>query len=81
MKFYIETERLILRDLQETDLEGIFELDSNPLVHQYLGNNPIKTKEKAGEIIQFIQQQYKNLGIGRFAAIEKSSEISLVGLD
>jgi ribosomal-protein-alanine N-acetyltransferase len=73
VKFYIETERLILRDIQETDLEGIFELDSNPLVHQYLGNNPIKTKENAGEIIQFIQQQYNNLGIGRFAAIEKSS--------
>lgn len=73
MQFYLETERLILRNLLETDVDGIFELDSNPVVHQYLGKNPIKTKEKAAKIIQFVQQQYKNLGIGRFAAIEKSS--------
>ena len=73
MQFYLETERLILRDLLETDVDGIFELDSDPIVHKYLGNNPIKTKEKAAKIIQFVQQQYKNLGIGRFAAIEKSS--------
>ena len=74
MKFYLETERLILRELRESDLEGIFKLDSDPLVHKYLGNKPIKTKEKAAKIIQFVQHQYKSLGIGRFAAIEKSSD-------
>ena len=73
MQFYLETKRLILRDVLDTDLDGMFELDSNPIVHKYLGNSPIKTKEKAAEIIQFIQQQYKSLGIGRFATIEKSS--------
>ncbi len=73
MKFYLETERLILRELLESDVEGIFELDSSPLVHQYLGNNPITTKEQAIKNIKFIQRQYKELGIGRFAAIEKSS--------
>lgn len=73
MQFYLETERLILRDLLETDVDGIFELDSDPLVHKYLGNNPIKTKEKAKEIIQFVRQQYDNLGIGRFAAVEKTT--------
>lgn len=73
MKVYIETERLILREIQTTDLDGMFELDSNPDVHKYLGNNPIKTKEQAEDVIKFIHQQYDNLGIGRFAAIEKSS--------
>ena len=43
MDFYIETERLILRDLRDCDLNGMFELDSNPEVHKYLGNKPIKT--------------------------------------
>lgn len=73
MKFYLETDRLILRDLLESDVDGIFELDSSPLVHQYLGKNPITTKEQALKNIVFIQTQYKELGIGRFAAIEKSS--------
>lgn len=73
MKVYIETERLILRDLRAEDIDGIYELDSNPLVHKYLGNNPITTKKKAEDIVKFVQLQYKERGIGRFAAIEKSS--------
>lgn len=73
MKFYIETERLILRELQETDVDGIFELDSNAEVHKYLGNKTISTKKEAEEIIKLIQQQYKKLGIGRFACIEKKT--------
>ena len=73
MKFYLETERLIIREIQEIDIEGMFELDSNKQVHQYLGNNPIKTKEEALKNIDFILKQYKERGIGRFAVIEKSS--------
>ena len=73
MQFYIETERLILRDLLTTDIEGIFELDSNSTVHKYLGKKPIKTKQQAADVIKFIREQYKERGIGRFAAVEKSS--------
>ena len=40
----IETERLILRPVVDADVDGMFELDSNPEVHKYLGNNPITTK-------------------------------------
>jgi RimJ/RimL family protein N-acetyltransferase len=71
VKFYLETERLILREILPTDVEGIFELDSDSEVHKYLGEKPIQTKEQAAEIIQFIRTQYKSYGIGRFAAIEK----------
>lgn len=73
MQFYLETERLILRDILESDVDCMFELDSNPIVNKYLGNKPIKTKKKSAEIIQFIHKQYKNLGIGRLAVIEKTS--------
>jgi len=73
MKFYIETDRLILREILPTDVEGMFELDSNETVHQYLGKKPIKTKQQAAKIIEFIREQYEVRGIGRFAAIEKSS--------
>jgi len=73
MKVYIETKRLMLREILPTDVEGMFELDSNIEVHKYLGNKPIKTKEEAVKIIQFVREQYKERGIGRFAAIEKST--------
>jgi len=73
MKFHLETERLILREFQETDIDGIFELDSNPEVHKYLGNKPITTKDQALNYIQFIIQQYNDHGIGRFVALEKAT--------
>ncbi|MCH3883557.1 GNAT family N-acetyltransferase [Tenacibaculum aquimarinum] len=73
MKFYLETERLILREIKETDLDGIFALDANPKVHLYLGNRPISSKKQALENIQFIQEQYRKRGIGRFACIEKAT--------
>lgn len=73
MTFNIETKRLLLRELRNTDLDGMFELDSNPNVHQYLGNKPIKTKVEAQKILDSVKQQYAERGIGRFAVIEKAS--------
>jgi RimJ/RimL family protein N-acetyltransferase len=73
MTFYIETDRLILRELRISDLEGMFELDSDPEVHKYLCNKPVKTKKESEKILESVLSQYKERGIGRFAAIEKSS--------
>ncbi|WP_040280610.1 GNAT family N-acetyltransferase [Psychroserpens damuponensis] len=73
MKFHLETKRLILRYITPLDVNGMFELDSNAHVHKYLGNNPITTKAQARDNITFINRQYKERGIARFAAIEKSS--------
>lgn len=73
MRFHIETDRLILREIRLTDLDGMFELDSNPDVHKYLGNKPIKTKEESLKIILSVINQYKERGIVRWAVIEKST--------
>lgn len=73
MKFNIETERLILREFRLSDLNGMFELDSNLEVHKYLGNKPVKTKNESVKMIESVINQYKERGIGRWAAIEKSS--------
>ncbi len=73
MKFQIETERLLLRELRLTDLECMFELDSNPKVHKYLGNKPVETKDESLKMIESVISQYEERGIGRWAAIEKSS--------
>ena len=73
MKIHIETKRLIMRDLIEQDTQGMFELDSEPEVHTYLGNNPIKTLNEAENNIVFIKEQYEKNGIGRWAVIEKKT--------
>lgn len=73
MTFNIETDRLILREIRRTDLEDMFELDSDPEVHRFLGNKPIKTIEESKIIIESVFKQYEERGIGRWAVIEKSS--------
>lgn len=73
MKIFAETERLILREIIPDDEDGLFALDSDPAVHQFLGNNPVQSKDQIREIIQFVRWQYEQFGIGRWAMIEKSS--------
>jgi RimJ/RimL family protein N-acetyltransferase len=72
-KIFIETERLILREIVPADVDGLFELDSDPEVHRYLGNKTVDSKEKTLEIIAFIIQQYADNGIGRWAIIDKNT--------
>ncbi|MBI1223442.1 MAG: GNAT family N-acetyltransferase [Bacteroidetes bacterium] len=73
MKIHIETERLILRDLEMTDAEGMFQLDSDPEVHEFLGKKPIKTLEEAVEVIERVRKQYERNGIGRWAIIDRET--------
>jgi hypothetical protein len=37
----------------------MFELDSNPEVHHYLGNNPVTDIQQVQNYISSIQQQYR----------------------
>jgi ribosomal-protein-alanine N-acetyltransferase len=71
MKIFAETERLILREILETDLDGMFELDSDPEVHHYLGNQTVSDKNQTAKVINYVRQQYIDNGIGRWAVIDK----------
>ncbi|TCN51577.1 N-acetyltransferase [Flavobacterium circumlabens] len=73
MKDPIETERLILREFLLSDVEGMFELESNPNVHTYLGNKPITHIDESLAYIEFVQQQYKDFDTGRWAVILKET--------
>jgi len=69
MNFYIETNRFILREFRKTDVDDLFEMDSDPEVHTYLGNDPVKSKEEVETYIDAVIQQYK------LPAILASSEL------
>jgi len=73
MDLVIETNRLILREIRPTDAEAMFVLDSNPNVHQYLGNDPVTSIEQCYGYIDAIRNQYIQNGIGRFAVQLKDS--------
>ena len=73
MKDPIETERLLLRELLESDAEKMFEMDSNPNVHVFVGKKPLKHIDETHEHIRLIQQQYKDFGTGRWAVVLKET--------
>lgn len=73
MKIFAETDRLIMREIVPSDAHAFLTLDSDPLVHQYLGNKPVQSLGEIYAVIDMIRQQYINLGIGRWAVLEKES--------
>lgn len=74
MENHIETERFVLRNLEKEDAQGMFELDSDPEVLIYLGNNPLTSIEQSKKIIENVHKQYEKNGIGRWAIIDKNTE-------
>ena len=66
-----ETSRCKLRQFTWEDAKGLFMMDSDPEVHRFLGNRPLKNIGQSRDIIRNIMQQYRINGIGRFAVIEK----------
>ena len=73
MSTLIETDRLLLRELRADDAPSMFAMDSDPEVHRYLGNAPVVNPAQSQEHIAFIQQQYRENGIGRWAVLEREA--------
>ena len=74
----IETERLLLRPFEKSDANRLFLLDSNPEVMRYIGVKPLSEVSESEKVIEMIQNQYLQNGIGRLAVIEKESGL-LIG--
>lgn len=73
----LETQRLILRPLEITDVDGFFKMNNNPNVNRFL-RNPILTKEDAEKYIEKIRTEYVKNEIGRYAVILKENN-ELIG--
>ena len=76
----LETDRLILRDLQESDLPALIALNQDPEVMQYFPK-PYSQAESL-RLYQGIQDEVKAYGYSLWAVEEKSCQefIGLVGL-
>lgn len=72
-KTIIETERLIMREFEETDLDSYVEIISNENVYKWLGQRNKKTTEDAKSIIDYFMKEFSKNGIGVFAVISKES--------
>lgn len=62
-----------MREITIDDAPGMFELDSNPEVHRFLGNQPVTSMQQVYDVIEFIRKQYEENGIGRWAVILKET--------
>ena len=67
-----DSARLHFRPLTAADTAGMFELDSDPAVHRYLGGiggQMVSEPAQSAALIEFIQHQYVENGLGRWAVI------------
>lgn len=71
MKISIETERLILREIEHTDKNDLYEMDADPAVHLYIENRPATSIDEVIAAIEGIKNQYKENGIARWAVVDK----------
>lgn len=82
-KYIIETPRFYLEQISLKHLDGLFLLESNPNVYKYLssfdpetGENlypPKTSKEQLYPVIDHLQKQYEETGMGRLAIISKET--------
>jgi RimJ/RimL family protein N-acetyltransferase len=75
MKIFLETERLLLRQFSEDDVDNLVELDADPDVMHFInGGRPTPRREIESDVLPtFLDYHERFAGYGFWAAVEKSS--------
>ncbi len=73
MNTIFETTRLFFRPFELSDAEVFFKMDSNPNVHNYLWQKPLQNIDEVFPVIEYLQKQYTENGIGRYATFLKET--------
>ncbi len=71
MKFLIQTERLLLREITQGDKEDLLSLHSDPEVQKYTGDAVIASIEEMENAIEERIDHYIQFGFGRWATFLK----------
>ncbi|MGH3716988.1 MAG: GNAT family N-acetyltransferase [Micromonosporaceae bacterium] len=76
MAVYLETERLVLREFTEDDVDNIVELDADPeVVHFITGGEPTSREDVAEVILpRWLRYYAESPGLGFWAAEEKATQ-------
>lgn len=72
MRKIIDTQRLVLRELETNDIDGLFELFSDPKVMRYLQGT--KTRSETEAWLNLVFESYRNMHFGPWAVILKKSK-------
>lgn len=72
MSIFLETERLVLKTPELSDLDNLVVLRSDPDVMKYTGDD-IQDKEEVKEVLDFFISYYNAHGMGFFSVFEKET--------
>jgi RimJ/RimL family protein N-acetyltransferase len=72
--FILETDRLILRHLQMTDLEGLFALYRDPDIRRYFPEGTLTLEETRDELEWFLNGHPEHPQLGLWATIDKQTD-------
>ncbi len=70
--YILQSERTLLRYLTTKDAEHFYNLNLDPEVLKYTGDDPFKNIDAAKEFLEKYDQ-YKKYGVGRMAVIDKKT--------
>jgi len=70
---HVETERLIIRNWKESDIEPYAEIVSDPEVMKYIGNGKPRTIDNARTFVEEMMRLFEERGWIRFAVEHKES--------
>ena len=78
----IETERIILRELDDLDLNALAEIYADPEVMRFVGNGSVLNREQTAKSISNWKKYYERFKFGNWATVEKDTSefIGLCGL-
>ncbi|MGI4729260.1 MAG: GNAT family N-acetyltransferase [Janthinobacterium lividum] len=74
MAIFIETSRLILKEMTETDVENLFNLNIDPEVIRYTGDASFNNVDEALNFIKSYREIYTTYKCGRLSVFIKETE-------
>lgn len=77
--FSPDTERLVLRPPQDSDLEAMFEIQADPTVNRFNAAAMLSTREAAQELLQCWQRHWQTEGFGYWAIALRTQPEQVLG--
>ncbi len=68
----LETERLVLREWRDDDLDGILAMNGDPEVMRFIGDGHVHDRAEAGDMLAGLRRGWGEHGFGRWAVERRS---------
>ncbi len=73
MSIKLVTERIILREMEISDLDNFHFLETDETILKYYGNYPKRNIQETRDLLNYVIAQYEKFKTGRLAMIDKTN--------